>query len=115
MRLTFDGEEAVVVLENNETARDFLAMLPATFTFEDYAGSEKISYLPRVLSTADAPDSYAPQIGDVTLYAPWGNLAIFYGEADRSSGLVPMGYVETGIELLAAMDGDFSVSVTPIE
>lgn len=111
LRLTFDGSEAIVALEDNGTTRDFLTMLPATLTFADYAGSEKISYLTRELSTADAPASYDPQVGDVTLYAPWGNLAIFYGDAGRSSGLVPMGYVESGLDLLAAMDGEFEVSV----
>ena len=50
-------------------------------TFEDYTGSEKISYLTQDLSTADAPANYDPQVGDVTLYEPWGNLAIFYGNA----------------------------------
>ena len=46
-------------------------------TFEDYAGS----YLTQDLSTADAPANYDPQVGDVTLCKPWGNLAIFYGDA----------------------------------
>ena len=112
LRLTFDGGEAIIVLEDNATTRDFLTMLPTALTFEDYAGSEKVSYLTRELSTADAPASYDPQAGDVTLYAPWGNLAIFYGDAGSSSGLVPMGYVESGLELLSAMDGEFEVSVS---
>ena len=109
--LTFAGGEAVIALEDNATTRDFLTMLPATLTFEDYAGSEKISYLDRELSTADKPASYDPQIGDVTLYAPWGNLAIFYGDAGSSSGLVPMGRVVSGLEQLSAMEGEFEVSV----
>lgn len=115
LRLTFEGGEAVVVLEDNATTRDFLTMLPTTLTFEDYAGSEKISYLTHDLSTADAPANYDPQVGDVTLYEPWGNLAIFYGDAGSSSGLVPMGDVESGLELLSTMDGEFEVSVAVME
>ena len=114
-RLTFEGGEAVVALENNATTRDFLTMLPTTLTFEDYAGSEKISYLTQDLSTADAPANYDPQVGDVTLYEPWGNLAIFYGDAGSSSGLVPMGRVISGLELLSGMDGEFEVSVAVME
>ena len=115
LRLTFPGGEAVVALDDNATARDFLSMLPATLTFEDYAGSEKISYLNRDLSTEGAPASYDPQVGDVTLYEPWGNLAIFYGDAGSSSGLVPMGHVVSGLELLSGMDGEFEVSVSILE
>ena len=90
-------------------------MLPTTLTFEDYAGSEKISYLTRNLSTADAPTNYDPQVGDVTLYEPWGNLAIFYRDAGSSSGLVPMGRVISGLDLLSGIDGAFEVSVAVIE
>lgn len=90
-------------------------MLPTTLTFEDYAGSEKISHLTQDLSTADAPANYDPQVGDVTLYEPWGNLAIFYGDAGSSSGLVPMGHVESELELLSTMDGEFEVSVAVME
>lgn len=115
LRLTFAGGKAVVALENNATTRDFLTMLPTTLTLEDYAGSEKISYLTQDLSTADAPANYDPQVGDVTLYQPWGNLAIFYGDAGSSSGLVPMGRVISGLELLSGMDGEFEVSVAVME
>ena len=51
----------------------------------------------------------------MTLYEPWGNLAIFYADAGSSSGLVPMGHVESGLELLATMDGEFEVSVAVME
>lgn len=115
LRLTFAGGEVVVALENNATTRDFLTMLPTTLTFEDYAGAEKISYLTQDLSTADAPANYDPQVGDVTLYEPWGNLAIFYAEAGSSSGLVPMGRVISGLELLSGMEGEFEVSVAVME
>ena len=71
LRLTSAGGEAAIALENNAATRDFLTMLPATLTFEDYAGPEKISYLTRELSTEDAPASYDPQVGDVTPSAPW--------------------------------------------
>ena len=115
LRLTFAGGEVVVALENNATTRDFLTMLPTTLTFEDYAGAEKISYLTQDLSTADAPANYDPQVGDVTLYEPWGNLAIFYTDAGSSSGLVPMGRVISGLELLSGMEGEFEVSVAVME
>ena len=115
LRLTFSDGEAVVALDDNATVRDFLAMLPATLTFEDYAGSEKISYLTQALSTEDAPDRYDPQVGDVTLYAPWGNLAIFCGDAGSSSGLIPMGHVVSGLDLLSHMEGEFEVSISIME
>ena len=46
---------------------------------------------------------------DVTFYAPWGNIAIFYREFRLSRGLVRFGRITSGIEKLAAMPGDFSI------
>jgi hypothetical protein len=47
-------------------------------TLEDYAATEKITYLSRKLSTANSPAGSQPSSGDIAYYAPWGNLAFFY-------------------------------------
>lgn len=113
LSLAFGGHEVFVTMEDDPTTRDFLTMLPATLTFQDFAGSEKISYLPRPLSTEGAPSSCDPAEGDLTLYVPWGNLAIFYRDSSGpSSSLIPMGHIDSGLELLAAQSGDFEVSVS---
>jgi hypothetical protein len=103
IRFTIDGKELVTAtLMDNATARDFLALLPVTLTLEDHAGTEKISYLPRKLSTADAPAGSDPSLGDIAYYAPWGNLAILYKDFRYSSGLVLLGRVDSSVEALRA-------------
>ncbi|WP_300709815.1 cyclophilin-like fold protein [uncultured Desulfovibrio sp.] len=109
IRLSFAGEQAVVVLDNHPAVRDLLAMLPLTVTFTDYNAVEKIGYLPRKLQTAGSPASYDPSVGTFAYYAPWGNLAIFYRDFRHSEGLVPLGRVASGMESLARMRGEFSV------
>jgi hypothetical protein len=91
IRFTMDGKElATATLKDNATARELVALLPITLMLEDYAGTEKISYLPRKLSTA----------GDISYYAPWGNLAIFYKDFRYSKALVLLGRIDSGIEAL---------------
>ena len=63
-------------LTDSPTARDFASLLPLTVTLKDYAGTEKISDLPKRLSTEGAPKGFDPSVGDIAYYAPWGNLAI---------------------------------------
>ena len=75
---------------------------PVTLTLEDYAATEKIAYLPRKLSTDGAPPGFNPSVGAVTYYAPWGNLAIFHKDARYADGLIELGRIESGLELLAA-------------
>ena len=110
IRLIVDGETLPAVLEDNPAGRDFLSMLPLTLTVKDYNGTEKIGNPPRVISTEDMPDSIEPSAGDLTFYAPWGNIAIFYREFRLSRGLVRFGRITSGIEKLAAMRGDFSIA-----
>ena len=99
IRFMIDGSElATATLRDNATVRDFLALLPITLTLEDYAATEKISYLPRKLSTAGTPPGSDPSVGDIAYYAPWGNLAIFYKDAGYANGLVLLGRVDASME-----------------
>jgi hypothetical protein len=113
IRLRVEDTVLTATLIDNEAVRDLVSLLPLTLRLSDYAGTEKISDLPRRLSTADAPPGIDPEIGDITYYAPWGNLAIFYKDFGYASGLVKLGTIESGIEVLAAMSRDFTVTIEP--
>jgi hypothetical protein len=101
IRLMMDGKAIEATLLDNATARDFLSLLPLTLTLEDYVSTEKISYLPRKLSTAGAPAGVDPAPGDIAYYAPWGNLAIFYKDAGYAKGLIKLGRLSSGVEALS--------------
>ena len=109
IKMLFAGEQAVVVLDDHPAVRDLLSMLPMTVTFEDYNSIEKIGYLPRKLHTEGAPSSCDPSVGTFAYYAPWGNLSVFYQDFRHSENLVPLGRIESGMNSLARMHGDFSV------
>lgn len=100
IRLTIDGQVLSATLEDSAAARDFAALLPLTLDLEDYAATEKIAQLPKKLSTTGAPAGMTPTIGDITYYAPWGNLAIFYKDFGHSAGLVKLGRIEGDIQVL---------------
>ena len=104
--------EAVLpaTLDHTPAGRDFAALLPLDLTLTDYHGIEKIADLPRALDTSGAPKSYDPAVGDITLYAPWGNLAIFYRDFAASRGLVRLGAFDGPIDALIR-DGAFPVRI----
>ncbi|HHQ8914726.1 TPA: cyclophilin-like fold protein [Bacillus cereus] len=113
--MTFHNEEVIVKIEDNPTSRDFLSLLPLTLTLEDYAKTEKISYLPRKLSTESAPSGTDAAVGDFTYFSPWGNLAIFYKNFGHASGLIKLGMIESGTEKLTNIRGDFKVTIETID
>ncbi len=109
IKMLFADQQAVVVLEDHPAVQDFLSMLPLTVTFEDFNGIEKIGYLPRKLHTKGSPSSCDPSVATFAYYAPWGNLSVFYRDFRHSNGLVPLGRVESGMDSLARMQGNFSI------
>lgn len=100
IRMLIGDKTVLVTLDDNATARDFAVLLPLSLTLEDYAATEKIATLPRKLSTAGAPDGTTPQVGDFSYYAPWGNLAMFHKPFGYSAGLIRLGRIDSGVEIL---------------
>ena len=114
IRLTINGRETTATLDDNATARDFFSLLPLTLTLEDYATTEKIAYPPRKLSTQDAPAGIDPDVGDITYYAPWGNLALFYKDFGYSTGLIRLGRFDAGAEAISVR-GKLRVTIEAIQ
>jgi len=100
IKFTLNGTPVAAVLEDNATTRDFLALLPLKVKLEDYAATEKIAYLPSKLSTNGAPSALEPKAGDITYYAPWGNLALFHKDFRHSPELVKLGRIVEGFDAL---------------
>jgi hypothetical protein len=117
MNIGFSRNGTVIaqgVLHDNATARDFAALLPLRLCLVDYDATEKIADLPRVLTTAGAPAATAPVAGDICLYAPWGNLAVFYQDGVTSPGLVRLGCVTHGVQMLRSPGPlDVTISAAP--
>lgn len=100
IKITIGSESAIADIYDNPTGRDFLSQMPLTLTLKDYNNTEKISDLPQKLSTKEAPEGSDPSSGDITYYAPWGNLAIFYKDFTYSRGLIILGKIESNPKIL---------------
>ncbi len=110
IKIIIEGTELTATLVDSKTTQDFISLLPLTIILEDYGGTEKISYLPEKLSTRGAPEGIDPSIGDITYYAPWGNLAIFIREFGYSSRLVLLGKIHGDMAALS-MSGPVNVTI----
>lgn len=97
IRIVAGNEVALGELDDNAAAHDFLALLPLKLRLTDYAETEKVSDLPAKLTTGGSPPGVTPAAGDITYYAPWGNLAIFINDFSYSQGLVKLGRITSGL------------------
>jgi hypothetical protein len=116
IRIVANGQCFTAVLEDSETARDLVSLLPIEVTLDDYNQTEKVADLPRRLSTAGAPDGTAPVVGDIAYYAPWGNLAIYYRDFAYSRGLVRLGRLQGDTSALGDMGpGKARIEIVPVD
>ena len=117
IRMTAAGQTYTITLYDTPAADALYDMLPMELNFEDYNGAEKIAYLPdsEALPIEGEADGYDPSASDLCLYAPWGNLALFYQEFGYSHGLISLGRLEAGIEEIAALPDGVTAALEQME
>jgi len=114
IRIIVEGTALSATLDDSAAGRDFASLLPMELTLSDYHGIEKIADLPRRLSTEGAPEGIDPEIGDITYFAPWGNLALFYRDFGYLRGLVRLGRIEGDISALGG-SGSLEARIERVE
>ena len=114
--IQINGDQVIQAqLDDNPTARAFYALMPLSLSLRDFAGTEKASdALPEKLTTDEAPDGHKPLVGELTLYAPWNNLAIFYKDDKFARGLVRMGQIKADSDSFD-MPGNLDITITKDE
>ncbi|MDQ0781409.1 cyclophilin-like fold protein [Chryseobacterium sp. W4I1] len=98
IKIIVGDRSLTATLDDNPTTRDFIALLPFTVKLQDYASTEKVFTPAKKLSIQGAPAGVKPTVGDISYYAPWGNIAIFYKDFSYSEGLVKIGHIDNGEE-----------------
>lgn len=109
INIVIGGQTISATMEDNVAARDFISRLPLEVTLNDYANTEKVFYPSPALNISGAPRGCTPRPGDITIFAPWGNVAIFYKSFRSENSLIKIGHIDgSGIDLLK-VSGDIKV------
>ncbi|MGF6822876.1 hypothetical protein M2317_001783 [Microbacterium sp. ZKA21] len=105
----------VTIGEDSPGVRDFLSLLPLELTIEEFAGAEKIAYLPRELNYEGSPGS-DPEDGDLIYFTPWGNLGFYYDTTGvgYSDATLHIGTYTATEEQLSLLEGG-PVSITVVD
>ena len=112
VNITAGNRTITATMEDNAAGRDFLSRLPLEVTLNDYNNTtEKIFYPTPALTTEGVTRGCTPTSGDITIYAPWGNVAIFCKNWSHSNDLIRIGRIDgNGIEALT-VGGDIRVKI----
>lgn len=115
IRISFDDNELILLLEDNSASQDLLQRLPISVKFEDYNATEKIAYMEDALDISAAPDNCTPSAGTFAFYVPWGNLSLFYENFRESDQLVPLGAVEVGLDNIKLIEDGTEVLIERVD
>lgn len=110
--ITVGNRTISATMEDHAAGWDFLSRLPLEVTLNDYNNTtEKIFYPSPALTIEGVTRGCTPTPGDITIYAPWGNIAIFCKSGSYSNDLIKIGRIDgNGIEALN-VGGDIRVKI----
>lgn len=110
VKISIGDKTITATMEDNAATRDFLSRLPLEVILNDYNNTtEKIFHPDPALTTEGVARGCAPTPGDITIYVPWGNVAIFCKSWSHSNDLIKIGHIDdNGIEALN-IGGDIAV------
>ena len=106
VKILINDKEYSINLENNETVKELIKLLPLDITMRELNGNEKYIYLDNTL-TSNSSNPKHINSGDVMLY---GNncLVIFYKSFDTSYSYTKIGHIDN---LPNLGSGDISVKI----
>jgi len=101
IRMKIAGKVVNATVADNETARDFVSLLPLNLSMNDLFGREKFANLPKALSE-EGPRKNRYEVRDIAYWSPNHQVAIYYrqdGEPIPPPGIIPIGKIDAGAEV----------------
>ncbi len=113
--LQFGDTKIMAVLDQSETSKAFLELLPLTLDMRRYADREYYAAIDQLPEEGERIPDY--ENGDVTYYTAGKSLAIFFGNAENSSqgDLIRMGRITSDLCLFEKIADSVSVTITAEE
>ena len=117
IRMQFGEVEITALLDDSQTSRDFLTLLPLTLDMTRFYDREYAAHLGDAVISQEGEQIADFENGDVTYYIAGHALAVFFDGADRSdqSGLIRMGRITSGLDDLTGLPSDVQVTITLAE
>ena len=117
IKMSFENKEVIIKMFDNSASKQVIELLPAEFKFSDFAGEEKITNFSKPLTLDNAPRGMIATAGKLFIYAPWGNMGIFYKDHGHTidKSLIPLGEVESGLEHLKTQNYNFKAKLEIIK
>ena len=104
MRLT-----ATFQLYDTIAAKEFYDQLPLRLELTNFRDAQWMFYPPEKLSVTAREAYHDGKKGELSYYAPWGDVVMFYGRFGSAAGLYELGHAISGSEFIQGMSGTIQI------
>ncbi len=108
--LTIGDQIITATLHDNPAAHALAQQLPLTLTFNDFNAVEKTAALVSPPSMDGMPEGADPEIGDIGLWAPGGDLVLYYGDVGYWNGIARLGTFDD-VAAIASLSGPVTITL----
>ena len=109
VKITSQGHTATFHLYDTDAAREFYDQLPLTLDLNNFRDAQWMFYPPEKLNVTAKEAYHDGKKGELSYYAPWGDVFMFYKDFGSASGLYELGHAVSGNEFIQSMSGTIRV------
>lgn len=115
IRLTTPNGAATGRIDDSPAGRDLLSLLPLTLDMAELFSREKVSALPRALTSAsEGQTTYS--VAEIGYWPPTHDIVFFHADTPGGNdipapGNVHLGTITSGLDLLAAAGTSFTLTI----
>lgn len=107
--ITSNGKTAVFRLYDTKAARQFYEQLPLNLTLSNFRNAQWMFYPPRKLEVTAAEAYHDGKKGELSYYAPWGDVFMLYKDFYAGDEMHRLGISINGIEEIEKMKGKVNI------
>lgn len=115
IRITSDDSSATFQLYDTEAAKGLYRQLPLKLELENFREAQWMFYPPEKLSVTDSEAYHDGKKGELSYYAPWGDVFMLYEDFYAGDEMHRLGVSLDGIDNIAEMSGSVQISAETSE
>ena len=107
--ITSKGHTATFRLYDTLAAKEFYDQLPLSLDLKNFRDAQWMFYPPEKLNATALEAYHDGKKGELSYYAPWGDVVMFHGSFGSAAGLYELGYAVSGSEYIREMSGTVKI------
>lgn len=115
IKISSEKCSATFQLYDTQAADELYGQLPLTLDVENFADAQWMFYPPKKLNVTDAEVYHEGKKGELSYYAPWGDVFMLYEDFHSGDEMHRLGVCLTGMEEIEKMSGEIQVEKTETE